>query len=217
MTNKNFGALFSDSLKMYKNDFSTIIKIALILFFIPILLQTIFGALGITILAVIFYIIYIITSITATIIIVRRLKTKSKGKFDLVKEFKVSIKSFWGYVGVSLRTVLFVFLWSLLFIIPGIIKAIQYAFSTFVFILEGKGAKQSMVTSRAMVKGRGWKVFGYIILINLIVSAVYWIIMTIAVVLGAYVYALIYSILIAIIMPYGLIFMKNFYDSLKTK
>ena len=68
--------------------------------------------------------------------------------------------------------VLFILISVLLFIgalIFTIYFAISWIFSTFVLIRENTGIKESMRRSRLIVKGRWWKVLGYMLLMGLIV------------------------------------------------
>lgn len=52
---------------------------------------------------------------------------------------------------------LFVFLWTLLLIVPGIIAAISYSQMFFIMADEGIGAKEAMKKSKNIMKGNKWK------------------------------------------------------------
>ena len=56
----------------------------------------------------------------------------------------------------------------LLLIIPGIIFMIYWIFGSYVFLDEDKGILYSLKKSRQLVKGNWWKMFGYLILIMII-------------------------------------------------
>jgi len=218
----SFGSLFSNTIDIFKEKFGQIIMVTLLLYVLPILVSTIFNTyvyvneynLIYEIIKIILLIVSIIFSIISTIIIIKFIHN-NPAEFKLGNEINKAFKLIWGYICVSFRTSIFVLLWSLLLIIPGIIKSIQYAFSLFVYLIEGKKAKESMETSRALVKGRGWKVFGYTLLLGIIIMIIYWIIILLVLPLGIIPYLIAYFILFAITTPFSLIFMKKFYDALK--
>lgn len=55
---------------------------------------------------------------------------------------------------------IFVFLWSLLLIIPGIVKSYEYYFVSYIAAERpGIGAKEAMELSRKMTKGHKWEMF----------------------------------------------------------
>ena len=59
-----------------------------------------------------------------------------------------------------LRTAIFTMLWSLLFIIPGIIKAYSYSMSGFIMAENPEmSAKEAMTVSIDMMKGNKWRLF----------------------------------------------------------
>ncbi|HET7099452.1 MAG TPA: hypothetical protein VFI61_04450 [Patescibacteria group bacterium] len=78
-----------------------------------------------------------------------------------VKElFKVAWKKLWGFSLVSILTLLAIFGGIILLVIPGIIFSVWFYFSKFIF-MEGKtGIVDSLKKSKALIKGRFWKIFG---------------------------------------------------------
>jgi hypothetical protein len=56
---------------------------------------------------------------------------------------------------------------GILLIIPGIIFGIWYGFSEFVFVVEGRGIKDSLKASKKLVVGRFWKVFGRVLVFGM--------------------------------------------------
>jgi len=81
---------------------------------------------------------------------------------------------FWPYFGLSLLVGIIVMLWTLLFIVPGIIMGIFYMFSIYAFLFAEQRGKQAMKFSKQLVKGYWWAVFGrlcFLILIIIIFSA----------------------------------------------
>lgn len=67
---------------------------------------------------------------------------------------------FWSAFKVSFLVGLFTFLWSLLFVIPGIVKSISYSMSTYILAEnKGMGALDCIRESKEMTKGHKWELF----------------------------------------------------------
>jgi len=60
---------------------------------------------------------------------------------------------------VELLQCIYVFLWSLLLIIPGIIKSYSYAASMYYLHEQGLEGNEAITASRKLMKGRKWKLF----------------------------------------------------------
>ena len=77
----------------------------------------------------------------------------------VVRPFQ-AFKSYGRYLGTSLLMALFVFLWSLLLIVPGIIKAYSYAMTPFIMVDHPElDADDCIEKSKAMMKGYKWDYF----------------------------------------------------------
>ena len=67
---------------------------------------------------------------------------------------------FWKALGLRLLRLLFIFLWSLLFIIPGIIAAYRYSMADYALCENPEmGAMHALRESAHMMKGNKWKLF----------------------------------------------------------
>ena len=67
---------------------------------------------------------------------------------------------FWGAVGTSLLVALYTWLWSLLFIIPGIIKTYSYSQAMFIKAENPNiPASRAIELSRIMMNGHKWELF----------------------------------------------------------
>ncbi len=77
--------------------------------------------------------------------------------FDvLFSRFRIFLKA----LGLRLYMALFIFLWSLLFIIPGIIAAYRYAMAPFIMAQDPNvGIREAVNRSKDMMQGRKWKLF----------------------------------------------------------
>jgi len=90
-------------------------------------------------------------------------------ELDIYKETR---PWFWPYLGLSLLSALFVLLWSLLLIIPGIIYAVFYSFAAFVFFFEDKRGRAAIRRSTELVTGYWWPVFGRLLLVAIFIWAI---------------------------------------------
>jgi uncharacterized membrane protein len=84
----------------------------------------------------------------------------SRGQHARTKLLFIGFRRFGIALGTYLLMTLFIFLWMLLFIVPGIIAALSYAM-TFYILAEDKtiGAKQALDKSKKMMYGYKWKFF----------------------------------------------------------
>jgi hypothetical protein len=75
----------------------------------------------------------------------------------------------WGAIILTnVLAMLIVFGLTLLLIVPGVIWAVYYCFFLFVVALRGLSGKQALDYSKAMVNGQWWRVFGYLLAIQLL-------------------------------------------------
>ncbi|MHB8903701.1 MAG: hypothetical protein ACYC40_01175 [Patescibacteria group bacterium] len=96
------------------------------------------------------------------------------GMFLLVKKnyigneleiFKETKKYFWSYLWLSVLTTIFILLWTLLLIIPGLIFSIFYSFAVYAFFFEDLKGMAAIKRSISLVKNYWWAVFGRFIVI----------------------------------------------------
>ncbi len=185
-------SLVKKSLLIYKENFNKIIGFYLVLlggfvpllivmgvflfsdFFIPdhLIVQKIF----VIILALLFFVsllFFFYVNILVQISILLLLKDTKKLK---VKEIlKKSIKYFWPFLIINLAMGVFVFLWSLLFIIPGIIFVFYYIFAVYTFIFDGYRSTSALKRSKELVKNYWWAVVGRVLLLVM----VFWVVLAV--------------------------------------
>ncbi len=63
-------------------------------------------------------------------------------------------------------------LWSILLIIPGIWKSVQWTFAMIIATLTGKSNREALKESEKLVKGRRWLTLGYIACLGIALSIV---------------------------------------------
>ena len=82
------------------------------------------------------------------------------GETPEAKDSFSGFDDFWSAFKVNLLTGIYTFLWSLLFVIPGIIKAISYSMSLYVLAEnKGKSAKECIEMSKVMTDGHKMELF----------------------------------------------------------
>ncbi len=100
------------------------------------------------------------------------------GSFLLIKKnyegrekdiFKETKDYFWPYIGLAILTTIFILLWSLLLIIPGIIASIFYSFAVYALFFEGQKGMSAIKRSVRLVKGYWWAIFGRVLLLGVLI------------------------------------------------
>ena len=83
-----------------------------------------------------------------------------KGETPEIKDAFSGFDDFWSAFKVVFLVGLFTYLWTLLFIIPGIIKSISYSMSLYILAEnKGKGALECINESKAMTEGHKMDLF----------------------------------------------------------
>ena len=83
-----------------------------------------------------------------------------RGHNVVPKDVFLGFERFGKALGLFLFRYLFIFLWTLLFIVPGIIASIRYSQAFFVLADDpNKSIRQCMDESKAMMRGNKWKYF----------------------------------------------------------
>lgn len=162
-----------------------------------------------------------------------------------VKNSKLSFKEiikkgkekYWKFLGFSIVIGIFTFLLSLAFLIPGIIFGVFWVFAAYVFFEENKGIINSLKTSKKIVKRRWWKTFGYMMLFILITFLVISVIslvkapvtminlkqtllqqfdVSLSLLIATKALETLYLLIVNIILvPFSILFFKNFYFEMK--
>ena len=119
-----------------------------------------------------------------------------------VKDLFDGFNNLWPFLKVSLLSMLFVFLWSLLFVIPGIIKAASYSQAHYILAENpNMPAMEALRQSERMMAGRKWESF------VLVLSFFGWALLSIPTL----------GLILIWLEPYMQMTMVNFYSDLKSK
>ena len=102
----------------------------------------------------------IIVTPAFTLSLIRIYLNLANGQTPAVGDSFSGFDDFWSAFKVNFFVGLFTFLWSLLFYIPGIIKAISYSFSFYILAEnKGKSALECINESKAMTEGHKMDLF----------------------------------------------------------
>ncbi len=187
----DFETIFGKSYNDYKKNFRVIFILTLIFIGIPLVLSNII-LLGFSIQDPVFYEMLIaddpesisikfamVLSLLSFIALVLYfifeaglVKDSIKGKFKLNKTINSGKKYFWKFVWFSIVIFFFLILLFLALIIPGIIFAVYWTLAIYIYFDSKKTVIQSLSASYHMIKGNWWRIFGYTILLFLILGVV---------------------------------------------
>ena len=96
---------------------------------------------------------FALSTIRVYLMVVRGLTPSAKDSFSGFDDFFAAFK-------VTFLVGLYTFLWSLLFIIPGIVKSYSYSMSLYILSdNKGKGARECIKESKAMTEGHKMELF----------------------------------------------------------
>jgi len=121
--------------------------------------------------------------------------------------FQEAWKKLWQYFWIMVLVGFFTILFSIFLIIPGIIVGIYLSFCSYVFIVEKEQGMNALKRSWALVKGNWWKVFGRVVLLNIVFGIIFSILGSVNDLLG--------SVFQLLSMPFGIIFLYLIYFELK--
>ncbi len=184
---KNFTTLIKESFEIYKKKIKSILMLLAIFLAVTIILAVLLGgglflslllaktsgasadtfktlvfspALFLFVLSYTFWVIFI--GLSFLILAVKPVETKLK------EIFQEAWKKLGQYLWIVVLSCFFITLFSIFLIIPGLIIAVYLTFSSYTLIVEGGKGMNALKRSWALVKGNWWKVFGRVILLNII-------------------------------------------------
>lgn len=122
-------------------------------------------------LMVVAIVILIIVAVSAQAGLYIMIKNETK-ELTIKEAFMEGKKYAWRFFVVNLLMGIFVLLWSILLIIPGIIAAIYYTFAPWLLIDKGDTGTGAIKKSKNMVKGYWWAVFGRLVAIQILLMII---------------------------------------------
>ncbi|QQG46128.1 MAG: hypothetical protein HYY55_04175 [Candidatus Niyogibacteria bacterium] len=173
------GKILSESWKKFKENFQLILLITLVVYipvniilaFIPIdALMEQWGTLrGFKIYMKVIQIFEGLIGIIASMAIAYIIKSKIDGQtISFGQALKKSMSRWPAAIGTNILFGIFLLGLTLLLIIPGIIYYVYWSFVLYIVVLQDKSGKSALDYSKAIVKGRWWKVAGYSLVFGLL-------------------------------------------------
>lgn len=133
----------------------------------------------------------------------------------VVESYQGGIAIFWSVVWLGLLIYFATMGGMVMLVIPGIMLAIWFLFSTYILVVEGKRGLGAMSQSREYVRGYWWPVFGrYLLLIVSTVAILLVLYLPALLIFGKVVGMTIYLILILLITPFSLAYLYALYLNL---
>lgn len=174
----NLGDLLMLAWKLFSENFQTILIVTLIIY-VPIELVSAFtptdGIFSVNIAAT--GILVLLAGVLVPLAMALIVRKQLDGQ---IIDYKTALKEAAGKwlpgLGTSVLMGLCVLGLSILLIIPGIIYGVFWTFAVYTVMLYNKSGWAAMKHSRETVRGRWWRVFGYLIVFGLISGLIGWII-----------------------------------------
>lgn len=169
--------LFRNSWNIYKKDFKKFLVIAVVFFGITGLIMTFIGPENseaeflFTLPWYLFFLIILVAtfiSILGSASLIFAVKEVPKD-WQIKEVIKEGWSKYWSFLLVSSLTGLVFGIGFLLFIVPGIIFVVWFAFSIYTVICEDKRGFKALSRSKQLVKGRWWSVAKRVFAIIIIV------------------------------------------------
>ncbi len=230
----SFDALLSASWKSYKRNFINFLEMYLrgLIGLLPLLavgilaavlflwlnlnqfnLYVLVGILGVA--AILWSIYYGVRAKIGSILILKTEGVSVKEHFEKSKSF------FWSYLAVSLVTSILIFLAFLLLIVPGVILAVFWAFTTILVVLEDKKTVSEAISrSKELVKGYWWPIFTRFFFIGVLAFLISFILSAPLPLLndsGKQVFSAVTNVFWALVSPFFLVYSFLLYKDLDAK
>ena len=213
---KNFTVLIKESFEIYKQKIKSILKLMIIFWGLSIIFGILTSLMSpesiienggylalLFVLCLCLFIIFLYSLITFSFILLAVKPVETK----LEEIFQDAWEKLWQYILIVLLVGFFTFLSFLLLFIPGIIVGVYFMFCSYILVIEGGKGIDVLKRSWALVKGNWWKVFGRIVLLNIVVMIIFSILSSVNDLLG--------SLFQYLCIPFSVIFMYLIYLELK--
>lgn len=210
----SIGDLFAKSWRLFEKHF----RVALQIFLIPAFLILVGQLLIIRntsaslLLSMVINLLSVIFSVVASIALITLF---GKGT-NFAESYKNGFKLFWPAVWIGILVTLATFGGFVLFVLPGIMLAIQLGLVNYALVLNGKQGLAALSQSREYIKGYWWAYFGRGILLGLVFGGVALVIfLPVKLLLGDVAGAVAYGILLLFITPFFGAYQFELFDNFR--
>lgn len=178
LTRYGLGKIITVGLRQYRQHFRSILPIFLIVY-IPINIGLSFipmdylveqhGLRGFKIYMKVIQLTEFLIGVLATMSLAKLIEASLAGHPITWQQcFRHAISRWGASIGTGLLAGVIILGMCLLLIVPGIIWSLYYALFVYVVALRGLSGKSALDYSKAMVKGQWWRVFGYLLVIEVL-------------------------------------------------
>ncbi len=123
----------------------------------------------------IYFLFGIFSAIFYQLVIIKAIQSvdrrEEKGIDVLVKE---AVPSTGGFFKLTILILFKIFLWTLLFIIPGIVFSVFYALANMAYVVDGQKGKSALILSKRLVEPNFFKFVGYSLVVMLLTIPFSW-------------------------------------------
>ncbi len=210
--------------------FAVVIPILLQLLFSLLLIFGIFSKVGeksltalgssLIIFGIIFFVSILIIIVATLFVQMSLIITVIDNNVSLFRSYGLARSRFFSYLWLIILSTLVLIGAMFLFFVPGIIWGVSLSFLTFVFFVEGRNGIDAIARSRALVRGRWWAIFGRLIIpsliwliIQLAISAVIKILLTVDLPWGNVWLPFLSSAVSVLLIPFMLLYFRGIYLS----
>jgi hypothetical protein len=193
--------LMRSSISLYRDNFKTIILYAFVSMLPTLLISVIFGVVGkpspehfpslstpILLVTGVLFLAAIFSTLWVSLALLRVIAKRYRGESVLPfwQEISAVTPRVLPLIGSSICSVLAVVTGLILFIIPGIIVALWFAFSDIAVAIDGTGPIDSLKESKKIVEGRWFTIAGKLLVIGFVFGLPIWISNSVFSALGTY-------------------------------
>ena len=111
---------------------------------------------------------YLVAAIGHISIIIITERSVLGNKFTLRDVFLKAYSRWWAYIKSTFLSGIIIVFFTLLFVIPGIVKSIQYVFVSYAASIRDVSGKKALEYSKFVTEGQRWRVFGFYLLLWLL-------------------------------------------------
>ena len=159
---------------MYKTFAKHLLAIAFVIYLVAAVITALLALAGGTVGILLGTLVSVVAAFVLQATLVKAVQDIRDGQVDLSigQTVNQALPYFWSVAGASILAGIAITIGLLLIIVPGLFLITIWAVIVPVIVIERSGALASFGRSRALVRGRGWHVFGTLVLVYIIMLVV---------------------------------------------
>ena len=166
--------VLNEAWQMYKTFARHLLAIAFVIYLAAAVIAALLGLAGGTIGAVLGSLVQIVAAFLLQATLVKAVQDVRDGRVDLSlgETVRAATPYLWRVTGASILAAIAIAIGLVLIIVPGLFLITIWAVIVPVIVIEGAGVFACFGRSQQLVRGRGWNVFGTLVLVFLILLVV---------------------------------------------